>query len=82
MEITKQTINDIKPKFFVGKNKINKNFIEEIKRHLEKNEIVKIKFNGFLKKDFEEEIKKFKDNSNFEILKKIGFVIVLKLSKN
>ena len=71
-------INNLKPKFFIGKNKITKNLIDEIKIYLDKNKIVKIKILQFEnKEDIKKIIGEISIKTNSKIIKIIGFNFII-----
>ena len=71
------SFNNIKPKFIVGKQNINATFIEEIRKYIKKHKIVKIKFNVTQKEECKKNINFILEHLDVEILKKIGFTVVL-----
>ena len=74
----KQKINNLKPNFRIGKNKISENFIEQINDNLKKNKICKIKvINEQSKEDIDIIIKEVKNKTESEVIEKKGFTFTL-----
>ena len=61
----------------IGKSGITKQVIEEIKRHLKKKKIIKIKFLKTAINDKKKMFAELAKKTNSDIKKKIGFTVIL-----
>jgi RNA-binding protein len=82
--MNKEEIHNLKPALRVGKNGLTENTIKEIKNHLKKKRLIKVKIlpsfiEGKNKKELANEIAKKTDST---LIKQVGFVIILDKREN
>ena len=77
-ELIKESKN-IEPILRIGKNGLTETVLKDIKDHLRKRKLIKVKFlRAFIKdKNKKEAAKEIADKTDSEIIQQIGFVIVL-----
>ena len=71
--------NNLEPILRIGKNGLTDTVLKDIKDHLRKRKLIKVKFlRAFIKdKDKKELAKEIADKTDSELIQRVGFVIVL-----
>ena len=74
-----EKVNRLKPVLNIGKNGITENALKDLKNYLKKRKLIKVKLlRSFIEgKDRKKMAKEIAEKTDSEIIKQIGFVVVL-----